>query len=111
MDEILEKFGIKRETLNASEVETLDKWAKALSVQQLNIHDVKNHIQSMIEVLEKELFGHNDAPLTFASLFFRKRKERFAQARLHNYVLLRDFLTAPEKARSYVEKQVSSFKQ
>lgn len=110
MDEMLNKFGIKRETLNAEEIATLDKWAKALSVQQLHIGDVKNHVSAMIESLEKELHGYDGPPMTFANLFFRKRRERHMAARLQNYILLRDFLTAPEKARSYVEKQISSFK-
>lgn len=110
MDEILNKFGIKRETLNQEELATLEKWSKSLATQQITAHDIRTYIEAMIASLEKELFGYADTPLTFASLFFRKRKERFAQARLHNYVLLRDFLTAPEKARSFVEKQISLFK-
>lgn len=108
MDELLNRFGISRETLNEEERNTLDKWSKSLQTQQMTLHDVKNHLDAMINSLEKELFGYADAPLTFASLFFRKRKERFAQARLHNYMLLRDFIEAPEKARSFVEKQLSA---
>lgn len=110
MHELLEKFKIDPDTLNDLEKETLDKWQKALAVQQLHIPDVKAYIDTMIESLEREITSFDNAPSTFAGIFFRRKKNRFALARLRNYVLLRDFLTSPEKARSYVEKQLSGFK-
>lgn len=109
MDELLKKFNIDRNTLTTAEIETLDKWAKALSVGQLSVSDVKEYIAHMIESVERELTGFENPPLTFASLFFRSRREAHLKARLHNYVLLREFLTAPERARSYVEKQLGGF--
>lgn len=109
MDELLNKFNIDRKTLTTEELQTLDKWAKALSTQQLGITDVKGYIATMIEALERELTGHDNPPMTFANLFFRGRRERHLKARLYNYVMLRDFLTAPERARSYVEKQLGGF--
>lgn len=109
MDELLQKFNIDRKTLNADELATLDKWAKALSTQQLSVADVKAYLATMIEALERELTGHENPPMTFANLVFRGRRERHLKARLQNYVMLRDFLTAPERARSYVEKQLGGF--
>jgi len=109
MEEILRKFNIDRDSLNAVEMETLEKWSKALSQNVLHIQDVRVYIDSMIASLERDLFT-DESPNTFANLFFRKSKRRNQEARLRNYVLLRDFLTAPERARSYVEKQLNSFK-
>ncbi len=109
MDELLKKFNIDRNTLTVSEIDTLDKWAKALAVQQLSLADVKGYIASMIESVERELTGHENPPITFANLVFRRRRERHLKARLQNYILFRDFLTSPERARSYVEKQLGSF--
>lgn len=109
MDELLKKFSIDRNTLTADEIETLDRWAKALSTAQLSVTEVKAYISQMIESIERELTGFETPPLTFANLFFRSRRERHLKARLQNYVLLRDFLTAPERARSYVEKQLGAF--
>ena len=109
MEEILRKFNIDRDSLNAVEMETLEKWSQALSQNILHVADVKTYIDAMIQSLEKELFN-DEAPMTFANLFFRKSRKRNKEARLHNYVLLRDFLTAPERARSFVEKQLNSFK-
>lgn len=109
MEDILQKFKIDRNTLSSDELEVLDRWAKALQTTQLSVVDVKSYINSMIETLERELHGHETPPMTFANLFFRKRRERHMSARLQNYILLRDFLTAPERARSYVEKQLGGF--
>lgn len=109
MDEILQKFNIDRKTLTTDEVETLDKWAKALSTQQMSLADIKGYLGTMIESIERELTGFENPPNTFANLFFRGRRERHLKARLQNYVLLRDFITSPERARQYVEKQLGSF--
>lgn len=109
MDEILQKFKIDRKTLTADEVETLDRWSKALSTKQLSLADIKVYLDTMIESIERELTGFENPPITFANLFFRGRRERHLKARLQNYVLLRDFITAPEKARKYVETQLGSF--
>jgi hypothetical protein len=110
MDELLHKFNINRETLNEVEKETLERWSKSLNQNVLGIADVREYITTMIGSLERELYGFDNQPASFASLFFRKSKRKHAEARLHNYVLLRDFLTAPERARSYVEKQLNNFK-
>jgi len=110
MDELLQKFNINRSTLSRDEIETLNKWASALDKKQLTISDTKEYIDAMIKAIELELTGNETPPTTFANLVFRNRRERHMKARLQNYVLLRDFLTAPERARSYVEKQLASLK-
>lgn len=109
MEDLLIKFGVKREEMNAQELETLERWAQSLSQSQVTIPDLKNYLNEMITALERELTGH-DYPKGFVELFFRKKRLRHLKARLHNYILLRDFLVAPEKARSYVEKHLSNLK-
>ena len=109
MEELFVKFGIKREDMNAQELETLERWAQSLSQSQVTIPDLKNYLNEMITALERELTGH-DYPKGFVELLFRKKRLRHLKARLHNYILLRDFLVAPEKARSYVEKHLSNLK-
>jgi len=107
MKEILAKFGIKQEDLNASELETLKKWSETISKKQISILDVKSYLDDMIEVLERELFGY-ETPKSFVELLFRGKRYRHLQARLQNYILLRDVLVAPEKARKFIEKQISN---
>ncbi len=109
MDDLLRKFNIDPESLNTVERETLEKWSEALNKNVLRVADIETYVGSMINALERDLFS-DEAPMTFANLFFRKSRKRNQEARLKNYVLLRDFLTAPARARSIVEKQLSGFK-
>lgn len=109
MEELFAKFGLKREELNTQELETLERWAQSLSQTQITIADLKNYLTEMITALERELSGH-DYPKGFVQLFFRRKRENHLKARLYNYILLRDFLIAPEKARSYVEKHLNNLK-
>lgn len=109
MDKILENFNIDRDTMNAEELRVLDEWAEKLRVTEISLTDVKRYIDSMINVTSRELAGE-DYPKSFSHYFFRKRRERNLRARLYNYILLKDFLTAPDKARSYVEKHLKNLK-
>jgi hypothetical protein len=111
MEDLLKKFNIDTKTLTQDELQTLDKWANALSQKTVSTQDIAEHVSTMIESIERELTGHENPPITFANLLFRGRRERHLKARLQNYVVLRDFLTAPQRARSYVEKQLVGFRE
>ena len=106
MEEILRKMNIDRDSLNSMERETLERWSKNLQQSELSLANVKEYISGMIESLEREVAGH-EYPKGFTAFLFRKKRMRHLQARLYNYILLRDFLTSPEKARSYIEKHIS----
>lgn len=108
-DELLEKAGITREKMNAEELETLERWAKQLSVKQLTPVEVKDYINQMIVAVEKELTGYQN-PESFVAWLFRGKRMVYLNARLYNYLMLRDFLTAPEKARAFVEKHITNLK-
>lgn len=107
MDELLQKFNLKRETLTTDEVLTLEKWSKSLATQQLHVADIRSYLDEMIASIEKNLYSYDTPPMTFANLVFKRRRKRHLEARLHNYILLRDFVTSPEKARAFVEKSLS----
>lgn len=107
MNELLAKLGLDFNSLNREELETLDRWSKSLAVHQLTLEDIKTYVSGMITSLERELYG-NDTPKSFTAFIFRRKRNRSLQARLYNYILLRDFLTAPDRARSYVEKQMKN---
>jgi len=107
MESFLQKLGIKREDLNIAEKETLNKWLEALSKNQISVKEIQEYINEMISALEREAFGY-DKPKGIAEYLFRSTRKKHLEARLQNYVMLRDFLTAPEKARSYVEKSLSN---
>lgn len=107
MEELLLRFGIKKEELNAQELVTLKNWAESLQKNTLSLTDVQNYIVDMISSVERELTGY-EYPKDFSSFLFKKRRMRHLQARLYNYIMLRDFLMAPQKARSYIEKHIKN---
>lgn len=109
MDELLKRAGLTRESLNDEERKTLHKWAEQLSKSQVHVHDVQTYISEMIVAVEKELAGY-DTPKSFTAFLFRGKRELQLKARLYNYLLLRDFLTAPEKARRFMEKHLENLK-
>lgn len=110
MEKLLEKFNIGRETLNHAELQTLDEWAARMKSAELKLEDVKGYISKMREGVIRELTGE-EYPKSLVQKLFRGRRERYLKARLYNYTLLYDFLTAPERAKSYVEKHFNNLKQ
>jgi len=108
MKELLARMGIKEEDLNKQEIQTLKAWAEALEKNILKVEDIKKYLDKMIVSVEKEISGY-DYPKDFSSMLFRRRRLRHMKARLYNYIMLRDFITAPEEARSYIEKHISNF--
>lgn len=110
MDELLTKVGLKREDLNAEELETLKRWSHSMSTKQVGVKDVQDYLNAMITAVEKELAGY-DYPQNFTAFLFRGRRERALKARLYNYLMLRDFMTAPERAKVFLDKQIASLAQ
>lgn len=106
MDELLKKMGLKREDLNAEELDTLKQWSASMATKQVGVKDVQDYIEGMIRGVEKELAGY-DYPQNFTALLFRGRRERALKARLYNYLMLRDFITAPERAKVFIDKQIA----
>lgn len=107
LDQLLEKVGIKKDDLTADEAETLKQWATQLETRQMNLHDVESYVNSMITSVEKELF---ERPQTLVDVLFRKKRHAHLMARLNNYMLLRDLLSSPARARAKIEEQISRFK-
>jgi hypothetical protein len=96
-DEILEKFGLKYEDLDASERETLHSWQNVLSENKLTLDNVRAYISSMRDAVEVKLTktGHNS------------KQDLLLKARLRNYMLLESFLSTPEKAKAALERAIA----
>lgn len=109
MDKILEQFGLKREDLKAEELEVLNRWAEQVNTQSLSVVDVERYIDEMIGILQDELFGYK-TPESFVALIFRKKRNIFIEARLRNYMLLKNVLTAPQIAQARIQKQLQHLK-
>lgn len=108
MIDLLQKFNLNKDELTNEEMRTLETWQSQLAKAQMTVKDLEAYIEKMIFSVEQELTGYSESPTTLWSWLFRRKKHRFLMARLRNYVLLRDFLTAPERARSYVEKHIQN---
>jgi hypothetical protein len=99
IEEILKKFQIKFDDLNAAETETLKLWLESLSKNELSVAKIKDYIRSMLSAVEKELSENSD-----------KNKDIYLKARMRNYLLLVDFLESPEKAKKMLENTLKNLK-
>ena len=98
IDELLKKFNLKYEDLNAAEQETLTSWLTALQKGTLTTEKIKEYIISMRESVETELTktGHDS------------KQDLFLKARLRNYMLLEAYMLTPDKASQQMENAISS---
>jgi len=98
--QLLRQRNINYEDLNTAEKETLENWENALKASELTIEKIRDYIGMMVTGVENELAAY-DLP---------KEKDLLLKARLRNYILLRAFLTGPEKARKAMEQAVNNLK-
>lgn len=109
IDELLKKYNVNRDDMSMDEIETLENWAKSLNSNELTIPILKNYIDQMVVSLQRELHGY-ETPKTWLHWFFRRKQYRHMEARLINYLLLVDFLSAPEKAKKFIENQIKQIR-
>lgn len=109
-EELLARFQLDKDKLSSDEIRTLDTWAKSLSVQKLTLAEVGEYVSQMVESVERELTGYG-VPETLVGYLFRRSRRRHLEARLHNLLMLRDFLTRPDRAVKFVEKRMQALKE
>lgn len=96
--QLLKQRKINYEDLTTAEKETLENWEKALRANEVTPEKIKDYIGMMIAGVENELAAY-DLP---------KEKDLLLKARLRNYLLLRAFLTGPEKAQKAMQEAISN---
>ena len=106
---LLDKLNVKYEDLNTEEKATLDQWQKSLESNQLTVEGIKDHVRTLTEAVERELSDVQEYSTAIGWISNRK-KDIFLKARLKNYLMLYDFLSAPEKARKYIEQSLTNIK-
>jgi hypothetical protein len=109
LSNLLEKYSLKYEDLNSAEKETLDQWAQALESKVLTVEGIKDYLAALIAAVEKELADVRESTSVW-TYFFGWKKDFYLKARLKNYLMLYDFLSAPEKARKYIEQSLKNIK-
>lgn len=100
LSKLLDRFNVKYEDLNAAERETLEQWYKTLASKELTVSDIKDHVANLIHAVELELADYN----------LPKEKDLLLKARIRNYLMLHDFLSAPDKARRHIEQSLQNIK-
>jgi hypothetical protein len=109
LSNLLDKYGIKYDDMNALERETFDSWSKSLASKQLTLTDVETHVKSLIEAVNKDLADLKEST-SFWTYLYQWKRDTYLKARLRNYMMLYDFLTAPAKARQFIEQSLQNIK-
>ena len=101
-EDLLKPYKLKFEDLNSLERETLRKWADRLQTTPLTVDDIRNKLTDLILAIERDL-ASLDEPETFWQWLFRRRRAEYRAARLQNYLLLRDFIDGPARAKQALD--------
>lgn len=97
---LLDKFNVKYEDLNQAEKETLNQWYQNLARNELTLPRVTEFLEKLIKDVERDLARYD----------LSKTEDLFLKARLKNYLMLHDFLSAPEKAKKHIEESIKNIK-
>ena len=95
--------------MNAAERETFQKWQATLETSQLTVEGVKDHVEALIESVERDLTELKEMT-SFWTWIYGWKQDFYLKARLKNYLMLYDFLTAPDRARKYIEQSLTNIK-
>lgn len=109
MDKILDKLGLKYDDLNVAERETLNQWLETISKTQLTLEKVKAYVAAMRSSVAQEI---SKEPTFIRIFIFKVENPQLIrlQARLRNYIMLEDFLTAPDRARAAIDELANRVK-
>lgn len=100
IDQILEKYGLKYEDLNAVEKKTFNEMVKSVQQKTLTIQDMKEYFATMRDSVADEL----------AKAGHESKQDLLLKGRMRNYLLTLDVLTAPEKAQKRIEQALEGLK-
>jgi hypothetical protein len=106
IDGLLARYGLTRENLSFSEIQTLEAMARAVKDRSITVPDVIDFVDSMIRSLEDELA--NDDPTTFFGWWLRRDRDRSRKARLKNLLILRRVLVSPQEAQKDLERAIKN---
>ena len=113
IDDLLENVGLKYEDLDSpghlGEKEYLLDMVKSLETKTLTIESLKEILSSMRQNVTQEIV--NEPEFNYIFIFkVPNRKQILLKARLKNYLLLEEALTAPDKVRKSIEAQLKNIR-
>jgi vacuolar-type H+-ATPase subunit E/Vma4 len=106
---LLDKFEVNYDDLNPAEKETYNQWIKALSSNQLTLESVKEYLNQLISAVERELTELKETT-SFWTFLYGWKKDFYLKARLKNYLMIQDFLTAQDRAVKHIEQSIKNIK-
>lgn len=107
--EYLQKHNLKYEQLNYLEKQTLEDTISFVEKHELNLEQFKDKMRELIDAVSEELAQFNQ-PATIWEYLFRPKRQEYLRARLKNYLILYNILTAPAKAKKLLEERISNIK-
>jgi len=105
---LLDKFQLKQNQLSPEEKITLENWVAAINQNEITVDRIKIFINGLVENVEKEMTEYS--PKTIIDLLFMKRRKQQLDARLRCYLMLREFLSTPERAKQAMERAIQNIK-
>ena len=96
-DRLLNEKGIKYEDLSPEERDTYQRAGR--DIKAVDVDELHTHVKDMMLALLVDLCTTPDTPEM-------EDKNRKLKARVHNYLLLDAFISAPYKTAEYLRKQV-----
>lgn len=107
LDELLAKLGMDYKDLTSAEIDTLNEWMGKVQQKSITVDGIKDIVIRMKDAVERELVLE---PEFLYILFFKflNRKQIYLKARLHNYLLLIDFLSGPDRAKEALDKAIAA---
>jgi len=100
ISDLLKDMKIDPKSLTEEEVKTLQKWQSEETTRPRTTAEIYEHIRTMILAVEEELAKNEHS----------EKRDTYLKARLQNYLVLKNFIEYPEKAREYIEKQLQNLK-
>ncbi len=90
---LLERLGIKYESLTSEEKQTYNEWNQAFQKPEATIADLKAFLPRQIEALEHQLMDYeNKGP-----------KDLYLKACLRNLKMIQAFILGPEQRKKWLE--------
>jgi hypothetical protein len=101
---LLENYGLSYKDFRGDEKEELIRMVSQTEAQNITLNDFLEHLTKLIAVVEDELTSYE--PKTILELLWRKKRRNALDARLRCYVLMRNFIVAPIKAREAISRAI-----
>ena len=99
LDDIVESFG-GYDKLNSEELKTYEEHLKILEGKTLSVADIKTFVRMMIGNLERALVDAREG----------SAESKGMKCRLKNFLMLEQFLFAPDRAREALQTYYKSVK-